>query len=98
MKVTEMLSLLSAFDEVYASSFLTDPEKAVIGTEVLLRLPHVGLFTSSDDTLRAIQRSIGERVAQLEAKHGSAEAEKSAPAKSTKGNAKVKEAAVRSNG
>jgi hypothetical protein len=66
MKVTEMLSLLSAFDEVYASSHLTNPEKAVIGSEVLLRLPHVGLFTASDDTLKAVVRSISDRVAQLE--------------------------------
>jgi hypothetical protein len=70
MKVTEMLSLLSAFDEVYASSYLTHKEKAVIGTEVLLRLPHVGLFEASDDTLKAVVRSIGDRVAQLEETDG----------------------------
>jgi len=42
VKVTEMLSLLSAFDEVYASSSLTAEEKAGIGAELLLRLPHEG--------------------------------------------------------
>ena len=66
MKVTEMLSLLAAFDQVYASSHLTNPEKAAIGAEILLRLPHEGLFAASDDTLKAVVRTISERVAQLE--------------------------------
>ena len=66
MKVTEMLSLLAAFDQVYASSHLTNPEKAAIGAEILLRLPHEGLFAASDDTLKAVIRTISERVAQLE--------------------------------
>jgi hypothetical protein len=93
MKVTEMLSLLSAFDEVYASSFLTEKEKAVIGTEVLLRLPHEGLYPSADATLKAIQRSIGERVTQLEGTLGAAT--EKATSKPTKGNTKVKDAGVR---
>jgi hypothetical protein len=96
MKVTEMLSLLSAFDEVYASSFLTDKEKAVIGTEVLLRLPHEGLYPSSDATLKAVLRSIGDRVSQLEGTLGAAT--EKATSKPAKGNTKVKEAPVRSNG
>lgn len=92
MKVTEMLSLLSAFDEVYASSSLTAEEKAGIGAELLLRLPHEGLYSSSEITLKAVLRSIGDRVTQLKVSYGADEVKTSKPATR---NPKVKEAGVR---
>lgn len=67
MKTLEALNHLEAFDRIVVVSHITTEEKIEIGKEMLRHIPTNELFVSSHETLKAVTRSIRERVVALEA-------------------------------
>lgn len=79
MKTIDILNLWSAFNRVYEDSTLTTEEKCAIGEEVLIQLPHAHLVPSVQRSLKAVYRSIRDRVDEMEKLNGSNDPQDGSP-------------------
>jgi hypothetical protein len=66
VKTVDILNLWDSFNRVFEDSTLTTEEKAAIGDEILRQLPHADLIVTSSATLRAVTRSIRDRIGPKE--------------------------------
>lgn len=66
MKTVDILNMLGVFNRVHDDPSLTNAEKAAIGNEILILLPRPEFIPSVERSLRAVYRSISDRVDALE--------------------------------
>lgn len=66
MKTADILNMLGTFNKVYEDPSLTNAEKVAIGNEILILLPRPDFIPSVQASLRAVYRSISDRVESME--------------------------------